>query len=325
METKHNFLGFRTFLRWGMGQQKCIKIFKQGIMGCSCQICQAPILEFLIFLSISSSSSSTGCGAEELPVPPSSSASAGSKIQGKQMTGHSEILVSRHLGFLRPFLAVQSSRNLGLGVLGVPGPGGHTQQWAGSERLCGISSEGSEHCGISTVRSAVWDEKFGISSEGSAVWDHSQLFPHHRMCCGWDEIVVLVGAQLCVFPVPMSMEGAGSWAALQLHFLGSGVGLSPWLCFGSVNGDVRFFDPRMPESMKVLQIELLYSHMAWSLFGVHWLYLGISSPCFPVPGDHSSLWFWPPVNALPLRDMAALTHSSARGCSSNFVPSQHSQ
>lgn len=32
METKHNFLGFGTFLRWGMGQQKCIKIFGKGIM-----------------------------------------------------------------------------------------------------------------------------------------------------------------------------------------------------------------------------------------------------------------------------------------------------
>lgn len=53
------------------------------------------------------------------------------------------------------------------------------------------------------------------------------------------------------------VEVAGSWTALWLHFLGLGSGWAQpdlWHCVGSVNGDVRFFDPRMPESMKVLQI-----------------------------------------------------------------------
>lgn len=54
MKTKHNFLRFRTFPRWGVGQQKCMKIFRKGIMRGSCQICRAHILEFLIFPPVTS-------------------------------------------------------------------------------------------------------------------------------------------------------------------------------------------------------------------------------------------------------------------------------
>lgn len=40
------------FLERGMGRQKIIKIFRKGLKWCRWQICQAHILEFLIFLSV---------------------------------------------------------------------------------------------------------------------------------------------------------------------------------------------------------------------------------------------------------------------------------
>lgn len=117
------------------------------------------------------------------------------------------------------------------------------------------------------VREAARDQKFGISSEGS-IWDLSRAVPSAQTVLWMGSNHSTTGNSTVCVPCPSApwrclahrqpsscktwLLGWG-WAGHRLS-PGSGLGLKQPLCAGSVNGDVRFFDPRMPESMKVLQI-----------------------------------------------------------------------